>query len=99
MALGKLNRLPLLVELYGVVHVPRAVYQEAVIAGSVQDAPDALNIRLFLEHHKFPIPDVSEPLLKSYDPASVLGLGERHVLTLAQSLTGDEILVLLADEM
>ncbi|HEY4591002.1 MAG TPA: hypothetical protein VIJ61_01260, partial [Thermoanaerobaculia bacterium] len=99
MALGKLNRLPLLVELYGVVHVPRAVYQEAVIAGSIRDAPDAANIRLFLEHHKLPIPDVSEPLLQSHDPAPVLGMGERHVLALAKSLTGADVLVLLDDEM
>lgn len=98
-ALGKLNRLPLLVELYKVVHVPRAVYQEAVIAGSVQDAPDSANIRLFLEHHKLPVPDVSEPLLQRYDSAPTLGMGERHLLALAQSLPGAEILVLIDDEM
>jgi len=98
-ALGKLNRLPLLAELYGALHVPRAVYQEAVIAGSVRDAPDSANIRLFLEHHKFPILDISDPLLQSYDSAPILGLGERHVLALAQSFTGAEILVLLDDEM
>lgn len=98
-ALGKLNRLPLLVGLYQVIHVPRAVYQETVIAGSAQDAPDSANIRLFLEHHKLPVPDVSEPLLQSYDPVPTLGMGERHVLALAQSLTGAEVLVLLDDEM
>jgi predicted nucleic acid-binding protein len=99
MALGKLNRLPLLAELYGVVHVPLAVYREAVIAGSARDAPDAANIHLFLEHHKFPILDVSEPLLQSHDSTPILGAGERHVLALAQSLTGAEVLVLLDDEM
>jgi predicted nucleic acid-binding protein len=98
-ALGKLSRLPLLAQLYKTLHVPRAVYQEAVIAGSVQDAPDAAGIRLFLEHHKIPLLDVPETLLQSYSPDSVLGMGERHVLTLAQSLKGDEILVLLDDEM
>ena len=98
-ALGKLNRLPLLAQLYGVVHVPRAVYQEVVVAGSVQQAPDAANVRLFLEHYKFPIPDVPEPLLQSRSQAPVLGMGERQVLTLAQSLTGTEALILLDDEM
>lgn len=94
-----MNRLPILAELYGVIHVPRAVYQEAVIAGSIHDSPDSLNIRLFLEHHKFPIQNVAEPLLQNYDPVPVLGLGEKHLLALAQSLTAAEVLILMDDEL
>jgi len=44
MALGKLNRLDLLANLYREVQIPRAVYDEAVTQGLVRGAPDALTI-------------------------------------------------------
>jgi predicted nucleic acid-binding protein len=46
-ALGKLNRLELLAELYELVRVPRAVYDEAVTQGLALGMPDARTIRLF----------------------------------------------------
>jgi predicted nucleic acid-binding protein len=38
-ALGKLNRLELLAELYGEVQIPRAVYDEAVTQGLALGVP------------------------------------------------------------
>ncbi len=98
-ALGKLNRLHLLAELYAGAQVPRAVYQEAVIEGSIRDAPDSFSIRLFLKHHGFPILDASEKVLQGYVPPSTLGPGERQLLALAQSFPAGEVLVLLDDEL
>lgn len=54
-ALGKLNRLHLLLDLYGIVHVPRAVYREVVDGGIAYGAPDARTVRLFLERASCPI--------------------------------------------
>jgi predicted nucleic acid-binding protein len=98
-ALGKLNRLHLLADLYEVVQVPRAVYQEAVVEGTIRDAPDSFNIRFFLKHHDFPVLDASDEVLQGYVPPSFLGSGERQLLTLAQSFPRAEVLVLLDDEL
>jgi predicted nucleic acid-binding protein len=98
-ALGKLNRLPLLAQLYGVVHLPWAVYREVVIEGSVREAPDSFKVRMFIKHYECPILDVSEQVLQDYMPASTLGAGEKHLLALARSFTRVETLVLLDDEL
>jgi uncharacterized protein len=97
-ALGKLNRLHLLADLYKVVHIPKAVYHEAVIEGAAREASDSVNIRLFLAHHRFPILDASEAVLRRYGPQSILGAGERQLLSLAKTLPGSDVLVLLDDE-
>jgi predicted nucleic acid-binding protein len=83
MALGKLNRLELLAELFGAVQIPRTVYDEVVTQGLVRGAPDAL--------------EVPPEILAAYSPPVVLGSGETHVLALAQ--TFDDPLVLLDDEV
>ena len=59
-ALGKLNHLSLLADLYGIVQIPRAVYDEVVIQGLAQGAPDALTVRLFWERQQWPIVDVPD---------------------------------------
>lgn len=97
-ALGKLNRLHLLADLYEVIHIPRAVYHETVIEGAVRDAPDSLNIRLFLDHYQFPILDVSEETVRRHSRWSHLGSGEKHLLSLALSFAGTEVQVLVDDE-
>jgi predicted nucleic acid-binding protein len=96
MALGKLNRLGLLALLYPDLRVPQAVYREVVIEGTARSMPEALTVRLFLEHLGLPLIGVSEGALARYAPRVVLGAGEREVLTLARSLPG--ALVLLDDE-
>lgn len=97
-ALGKLNRLNLLAELYDVLHIPRAVYDEAVVEGFLREAPDSLHIRLFVEHYRFPILDASEDVLRRYAQWPHLGAGEKQLLSLAQSFSGTEVLVLIDDE-
>jgi predicted nucleic acid-binding protein len=96
MALGKLNRLGLLVDLYPDLRVPEAVYREVVIEGLARSMPEALTVKLFLEHQGLPLVGVAESALRRYSPSVLLGAGEREVLTLAQELPG--IQVLLDDE-
>jgi predicted nucleic acid-binding protein len=95
-ALGKLNRLDLLVDLYKVVQIPRAVYREVVVDGIAQGQPDALSVRLFLEIRGLPFVEASEEVLHSYSHAVILGAGETELLSLALDL--EDVLVLLDDE-
>lgn len=97
MALGKLNRLDLLAELYDEVQVPQAVYTKVVSQGLARGAPDALNVRLFWQRYGWPVVEVTPEVFSAYDPPVILDPGEREVLALAQTLTGP--LVLLDDEI
>lgn len=93
-ALAKVNRLRLLLDLWGNVHVTEEVYKEAVALGHELGAPDALTIRLFWQKHKLPVIAVSENVLIAYQPAITLDPGERstfaHALTLGDVLVDDE---------
>jgi hypothetical protein len=51
-ALGKLNRLDLLVGLYGEVQVPRAVYEEVVREGLARDTPDPRAVQAFWQQQQ-----------------------------------------------
>jgi predicted nucleic acid-binding protein len=95
-ALGKLNRLELLAELYGQVQIPRAVYDEAVTQGLALGAPDARTIRLFWQAKNWPIIKVSAAMRSAYKPPVILDPGETEVLVLARALR--DVLVLLDDE-
>ncbi len=95
-ALGKLNRLELLADLFGQVQIPRAVYDEAITQGLALGMPDARTIRLFWQTRNWPIIEVSEPILAAYKPPVILDPGETAVLALAQRLS--DALVLLDDE-
>src|SRR5512137_1183969 len=95
-ALGKLNRLELLAELYGQVQVPRAVFDEAVTQGLALGASDARTIRLFWQAKDWPIIQVTAATLAAYTPSVTLDPGETEVLALAQTLP--DVLVLLDDE-
>ncbi len=96
-ALGKLNHLSLLADLYGMVQIPRAVYDEVVIQGLAQGAPDALTVRLFWERQQWPIVDIPASVLAAYSPSVTLDPGEIEVLALAQTL--DDPLILMDDEI
>ncbi|MCU0501654.1 MAG: hypothetical protein MUC51_07775 [Anaerolineae bacterium] len=85
-ALGKLNRLELLAELYGQVQTPRAVYDEAVTQGLALGAPDARTIRLFWQAKDWPIVNVSAAILAAYKPPVIFDPGETEVLALARTL-------------
>ena len=95
-ALGKLNRLELLTELFGQVRIPRAVYTEAVTQGLALGMPDARTIRIFWQTKGWPIIEVSAATLAAYKPPVILDPGETAVLALAQTLS--DALVLLDDE-
>jgi predicted nucleic acid-binding protein len=100
MALGKLNRLDLLTELYEQVQIPRAVYTETVTQGLAYGANDALTIKIFWQHQNWPIIDVAEKVLAAYRPSVILDQGEIELLALAQTLSEYEPpLVLLDDEV
>lgn len=97
MALGKLNRLDVLAELYDEVQVPQAVYSEVVSQGLARGAPDALVVRLFWQRQGWPVAEVPPEVLSAYEPPVILDPGEREVLALAQTLA--DPLVLLDDEV
>jgi predicted nucleic acid-binding protein len=96
-ALGKLNRLDLLADLYGQVQVTRTVYTEVVTQGLTHGAPDALTIRLFWQNRDWPIIDVPTEIIMAYEPATILDPGEIEVLALGQTLSN--VLMLMDDEV
>ena len=95
-ALAKVGRLRLLLDLWGIVHVTEEVYQEAVAFGHALGAPDALTIRLFWQKHKLPVIPVPDNVLTAYQPSITLDPGERS--TFAHALTLKHVLVLVDDE-
>jgi predicted nucleic acid-binding protein len=95
-ALAKLNRLHLLLDLWETVQIVEAVYQEAVVLGQARGAPDALTIRLFWQQHHLPVVSVPADTLGAYQPALTLDSGE--YATFAWALTLPDVLVLADDE-
>jgi predicted nucleic acid-binding protein len=95
--LGKLNRLDILAELYEVVEITRAVYDEVVTQGQARGMPDALAVRLFWQRQGWPVVDVLQAVLGAYIPPVALDPGETELLALAQTL--DDPLILLDDEV
>ena len=96
-ALGKLNRLALLADLYREVQITPVVYDEVVMQGMARGAPDAWTVRLFWQRHGWPVVEVSSAVLDAYTPPVLLDSGEHELLALAQTLTAP--LVLLDDEV
>ena len=95
-ALAKVGRLRLFLDLWGTVHVTEQVYQEAVAFGHSLGAPDALTIRLFWQKHRLPIIAVPDDVLTAYKPSITLDPGERA--TFAHAITLKEVLVLVDEE-
>jgi uncharacterized protein len=96
-ALGKLNRLELLVDLYGEVQITSCVYDEVVTRGMVRGAPEALMVRLFWQRQGWPVADVQSDVISAYTPSETLDPGEIEVLALAGTLL--DPLLLLDDEI
>jgi predicted nucleic acid-binding protein len=96
-ALGKLNRLDLLADLYGQVEITRGVYDEVVTRGLAHGMPDARIVRLFWQRQKWPVVAVPKTVLAAYTPPVILNPGEIEVLALAQTLS--DVSVLLDDEI
>ena len=74
-ALGKLNRLGLLAELYKQAYIPRAVYDEAVTRGLALGMPDARTIHLFWRAKGWPVIEVTAATLTAYKPPVILDPG------------------------
>jgi len=96
-ALGKLNRLSLLANLYPYLAIPRTVYREAVSEGRALGSADATAIRLFGARYGCLIVEASQPIVGSYVPLATLDAGERELLALARVEPG--ALLLLDDEL
>lgn len=94
-ALGKLNRLDVLADLYGDVRIPHAVYEEVVIQGTQRGEADATVVRRFLVQRQWPIVKVSADALRGLALSTILGKGETAVLALATTL--EKPFVLLDD--
>ena len=95
-ALAKLNVLPLLVKLYGKVHIPEAVYKEAVIDGNSRGYTDARIIESFLANRQWTPARIDSNNIESELTDLNLGLGEKACIALA--IRTPEPLVLLDDE-
>lgn len=96
-ALAKLNRLHLLVELFETFHVPRSVYREVVVEGLARGLPDAATLRRFFAHHELPVLGVAPAVAEEYRPPVELDAGEHELLALAR--TFPDVLVLMDDEV
>ncbi len=92
-ALGKLNRLGLLADLYTEVLLPGPVYREAVVQGALRGEPDARLIRLFWQRMGWPVVPVDDELLNQVMPSLILGAGERAVLALSTQYQPVEVLL------
>lgn len=97
MALGKLNRLEFLADLYPRVQIPEVVYNEVVVDGLARGEADAAIVRSFWRQQQWPVIRVQEAVLKAYQPHVTLGGGERAVLALTLATPG--ALALLDDAL
>lgn len=88
-ALGKLNRLHLLADLYSEVQIPHAVYSEVVTQGLRRGSPDAETVRRFWQYQNWPVVRISSQQIADYHPPVTLGTGEIEVLMLAQSAASE----------
>jgi hypothetical protein len=77
-ALGTLNRLDLLADLYDEVQVPQAVCSAVVSQGLARGAPDALLVRLLRQRLGWPVVGAPPEVLSTYEPPVILGTGARE---------------------
>lgn len=91
LALAKLEALDLLAQLYNVVYVSPIVFQETVVAGLAQDAPDALLLQKYFDRGIFKSEPVQSP--SSLNESLKIHKGERESIQLALQLRIPEFLV------
>jgi len=91
-ALGKLSRLGLLPQLYGVVLIPPQVYQEVVVNGLQLGAPDADAVQFLIERKQIQVAPI---ILSSNDSLLMSGidLGEIEAIALARRENADWVLI------
>ncbi len=96
---AKINKLDLLNELYGTVHITGGIFDEIVTKGLLIDAPDSKILKEFVENKKIIVLKLHErhiALAKHLRKVYQLGIGESESLSL--SLQKGEKTVLL-DEL
>jgi len=91
-ALGKLGRLGLLPQLYGVVLIPPQVYQEVVVNGLRLGAPDADAVQFLIQQQQIRVAPITLP---ANDPLLMRGidLGEAEAIALARLENADWVLI------
>jgi predicted nucleic acid-binding protein len=91
-ALGRLGRLGLLSQLYGVVLISPEVHQEVVVNGLRLGAPDADAVRFLIQKAQIQVVPIE---LASNDPLHTLGIdkGEAETLALARQERADWVLI------
>jgi len=99
-ALGKIGLVHLPHQLYGVVLIPSAVYQEVVIRGMELEQPDAHVVQLAIARQEFVVVDMSDADLSDEVRSLPLGKGEKHAIQLGLAESADWVLLddLLARE-
>jgi predicted nucleic acid-binding protein len=93
MALGKVGQIHLLNSLYGVVLVPAAVYEEAVVHGLARGEPDAVSIQLAFKQQNLRVLEMNEQSLSAEVVSLPLDRGEKHAIELAIEENADQILL------
>lgn len=90
MALGKIGQIHLLYPVYGMILIPSAVYEEAVLDGLARGEPDAVAIEMEFHRHHL---QIIETDLTSAIAALPLDRGEKHAIQLAPNEKADWILL------
>jgi len=93
MALGKLALVHLLSQLYGLVMVPSAVYEEVVVCGLELGQPDAYAIELAIARKELKVVDMNDADLWDIVCALPLDRGEKQVIQLGLRESADWVLL------
>ena len=93
MALGKIGQVHLLYAVYGVVLIPSAVYDEAVLSGLARGEPDAVAIEMEFRRDHLRTVEMTEADLSPTVTALPLDRGERHAIQLAINEKADWVLL------
>ncbi len=92
-ALSKLSILPVLKQLYGVVQIPSAVYDEVVIRGLETSQPDAQAVQLAIARNELIVSTVEDTDLSEDYRALPLGKGEKQAIYLGLREKADCVLL------
>lgn len=93
MALGKIGQVHLLYPVYGVVLIPSAVYDEAVLSGLARGESDAVTIEMEFSRQHLQTVAMAEADLSPAVRALPLDRGERHAIQLAMNENAEWILL------
>ncbi len=92
-ALAKISKIDLLIDLFEVILVPSAVYDEVVTEGLAKGEPDAFLLELMLKKQNFNVVPISQTELLPSLKELPLDHGEKHTIHLAIQEKADLILL------